>query len=155
MSNKYNNVLYIGVTNDLVRRIAEHKAKINKGFTYKYNVDKLVYFEKFALLTDAIAREKQLKNWKHEWKDALINKENPEWNDLANSIGVDEEYVKAIKEQYVNKKEIINRGLRVKPAMTKCPLRAVNLNTIHTGLFAQFDGKVKSNKNCTFANLNK
>jgi putative endonuclease len=86
MSNKYNNVLYVGVTNDLVRRIAEHKAKINKGLTYKYNVDKLVYFETFNLMTDAIAREKQLKNWKREWKNALIDKENIEWMDLSESI---------------------------------------------------------------------
>jgi putative endonuclease len=105
MSNKYNNVLYVGVTNDLIRRIAEHKAKINKGFTYKYNVDKLIYFEQFNLMTDAIAREKQLKNWKREWKNALINKENAEWNDLSESIGVNEEYINAIKEQYVNEKD--------------------------------------------------
>jgi putative endonuclease len=104
MSNTYNNVLYVGVTNDLIRRVAEHKAKINKGFTYKYNVDKLVYFEQFNLMTDAIAREKQLKNWKREWKNALINKENAEWSDLSESIGVNEEYINAIKEHYVNQK---------------------------------------------------
>jgi putative endonuclease len=100
MANTYNTVLYVGVTNDLVRRVAEHKAKINKGFTYKYNVDKLVYFEEFNLMTDAIAREKQIKNWKREWKDALINTENPEWKDLSDSIGIDEEYVMAVREHY-------------------------------------------------------
>lgn len=64
MTNQYNNVLYIGVTNDLNRRVAEHKAKVNKGFTFKYNCYKLVYFETFNLIIDAISREKQLKNWK-------------------------------------------------------------------------------------------
>jgi putative endonuclease len=72
MTNTYNNVLYIGVTNNLTRRVAEHKAKINKGFTYKYNCDKLVYYEVFDSIVDAIAREKQLKNWKREWKNELI-----------------------------------------------------------------------------------
>jgi putative endonuclease len=100
MTNTYKTVLYVGVTNDLVRRVAEHKAKINKGFTSKYNVDKLVYFEQFNLMTDAIAREKQIKNWKREWKDALINEENPQWNDLAESIGVDEELIVAVKDHY-------------------------------------------------------
>jgi putative endonuclease len=100
MSNQHNNVLYVGVTNDLVRRVAEHKGKINKGFTYKYNVDKLVYFEQFSLMIDAIAREKQLKNWKREWKDALINKENPQWNDLSETIGVNDDLRIAVKEHY-------------------------------------------------------
>ena len=68
MTNQHNNLLYTGVTNNLVRRIAEHKAKVNKGFTYKYNCDKLVYFESLSSITDAIRREKQLKNWKREWK---------------------------------------------------------------------------------------
>jgi len=68
ITNQHNNLLYTGVTNNLVRRIAEHKAKVNKGFTYKYNCDKLVYFESLSSITDAIRREKQLKNWKREWK---------------------------------------------------------------------------------------
>jgi len=98
LTNRYNNVLYVGVTNDLVRRVVEHKAKINKGFTYKYNCDKLIYYEIFTLITDAIAREKQLKNWKREWKNKLINDFNPEWKDLSGEIGIDEEYIEAIKE---------------------------------------------------------
>ncbi|MDO9152765.1 MAG: GIY-YIG nuclease family protein [Paludibacter sp.] len=100
MSNTYNNVLYVGVTNNLVRRVAEHKAKINKGFTYKYNCDKLVYFEAYDLVIDAIAREKQIKNWKREWKNELVNKKNPKWNDLSESIGVNEECIQSIKEHY-------------------------------------------------------
>ena|ERR1035437_2105509 len=98
MSNAYNNVLYIGVTNNLIRRIAEHKAKINKGFTYKYNCDKLVYYEEFDLIVEAIAREKQLKNWKREWKNELVNTKNPDWKDLSVSIGVTEQDIEATKE---------------------------------------------------------
>jgi putative endonuclease len=100
MSNHYNNVLYIGVTNDIVRRVAEHKANINKGFTYKYNCDKLVYYEIFNLMTDAIAREKQLKNWKREWKNELITGFNPEWKDLSEQIGIEDDYFHAVKEHY-------------------------------------------------------
>ena len=100
LSNHYNNVLYVGVTNNLVRRIAEHKAKINRGFTYKYNCDKLVYYESFSLMTDAIAREKQVKNWKREWKNKLIDGFNIEWQDLSEAIGVDDEYIEAVKAEY-------------------------------------------------------
>ncbi|WP_234979878.1 GIY-YIG nuclease family protein [Fibrobacter sp. UWEL] len=83
MANSTNAVLYVGVTNDLKRRVVEHKSEINvKGFTAKYHVDKLVYFEEFQSITDAIAREKQLKHWNRQWKNALICKMNPEWNDL-------------------------------------------------------------------------
>jgi len=101
LTNKYNNVLYIGITNDIVRRVAEHKAKINKGFTYKYNCDKLVYYETFLLLTDAISREKQLKNWQREWKNKLVIDFNPEWKDLSEEIGVTKELIEAVKAHYV------------------------------------------------------
>jgi len=100
LTNNNNNVLYIGVTNDIVRRITEHKAKINKGFTYKYKCEKLVYYESFALMTDAIAREKQLKNWKREWKNKLITDFNPDWKDLSEDIGINEEYIEAVKSAY-------------------------------------------------------
>ena len=100
MCNTHNTVLYVGVTKDLVRRVAEHKAKINIGFTFKYDCDKLVYFERFDLVVDAIAREKQIKNWKREWKDELVDKENPDWKDLSESIGVNEEWIKAVKEYH-------------------------------------------------------
>lgn len=100
MSNTYNNVLYVGVTNDLIRRVAEHKAKISKGFTYKYNCEKLVYYEEYNLIVDAIAREKQIKNWKREWKNELVVKQNVNWEDLSDSIGVTEEVIKSIKEYY-------------------------------------------------------
>jgi putative endonuclease len=100
MTNQNNTVLYIGVTNDIIRRIAEHKAKINKGFTYKYNCDKLVFYERFYSIEDAIAREKQLKNWKREWKNELVIGVNSEWKDLSEQIGVNEELIEGIKVHY-------------------------------------------------------
>ena len=75
--------LYIGVTNDLHRRVFEQKTHAIKGLTAKYNVDRLVYFEVFESIEIAIAREKKLKRWRREWKVALIERENPEWRDLA------------------------------------------------------------------------
>ena len=82
VSNKNNNVLYTGVTNDLVRRCYEHKIKLYKGFTEKYNVDKLVYYELFNQIEMAIAREKQIKGYSRKKKDLLIDKVNPERNEL-------------------------------------------------------------------------
>ena len=78
-----NGTLYIGITSDLSRRTYEHKIKLVKGFTRKYSVDRLVYFEIFESATDAIRREKQLKKWNRTWKLALIEKLNPEWVDLS------------------------------------------------------------------------
>lgn len=83
VSNSHNNVLYIGMTNDLERRIGEHKAKAIKGFTAKYNCNKLVWFEEHLSSDDALKREKLLKRWRREWKDQLIEKNNPGWADLA------------------------------------------------------------------------
>ena len=82
MTNESNKVLYIGVTSDLRRRIIEHKEGSASAFTRKYCCHKLVYFEGFGDIEQAIAREKQLKHFKREWKDALVDKFNPEWNDL-------------------------------------------------------------------------
>ena len=96
LSNTYNNVLYIGVTNDIIRRIAEHKEKINKGFTNKYNCEKLVYYEIITSIKDAIRREKQLKNWKREWKNQLVNDFNDQWMDLSEEIGVTNEMVEGL-----------------------------------------------------------
>ena len=76
-------VLYVGVTNDLTRRVSEHQAKIISGFTSKYNVVRLVYFESFGDIRDAIAREKQLKGWRRGKKIALIQSLNPNWGDLS------------------------------------------------------------------------
>ena len=108
LANHYNNVLYIGVTNNIVRRISEHKAKINKGFTYKYNCDKLVYYETHTSISVAIAREKQLKNWKREWKNKLINDFNPEWKDLSEQIGVNNECIEAVKAKYNHHSELVS-----------------------------------------------
>jgi len=93
MTNKYNNVLYIGVTNDLTRRIKEHKSGEIAGFTKKYNCEKLVYFEEYNQIEEAITREKQLKNWKREWKNELITKTNPSWEDLSLEWDTDEDRV--------------------------------------------------------------
>jgi putative endonuclease len=88
-------VLYIGVTNNLERRIYEHKHKLIPGFTEKYNVSKLIYYEHFDHINDAIRREKQLKKWNRKWKEELINKKNPDWNDLyieiSDRVGNDKE----------------------------------------------------------------
>ncbi len=83
MTNKHNTVLYTGVTNNLQRRVYEHKNKTLKGFTFKYNINKLVYFEHFEDINEAIRREKQLKGWLRKKKITLIENQNPEWKDLA------------------------------------------------------------------------
>ena len=86
MTNKLNTVLYTGVTNDLRRRIYEHKEKLVKGFTKKYNVTKLVYYEIFDDVDDAISREKQIKGGSRQKKIDLINSINREWKDLYNEL---------------------------------------------------------------------
>lgn len=78
--------LYIGVTNNLERRIYEHRNKLKDGFTKKYNITKLVYFEVFNDIKDAIKREKQLKNWHRLWKINLIESKNKEWKDLYDKM---------------------------------------------------------------------
>lgn len=84
-SKKYG-TLYIGVTSDLIRRVYEHKTKVVPGFTKRYGVDKLVLFETFDDPTSAIAREKELKKWRRDWKTRLIDEQNPNWDDLYNGI---------------------------------------------------------------------
>ncbi|NQW37378.1 MAG: GIY-YIG nuclease family protein [Flavobacteriales bacterium] len=83
MSNKNNNVLYVGVTSNLIKRVYQHKTSAYQGFTSKYNCDKLVYFEIFSDINEAIEREKQLKKGNRKRKDNLVNIENPEWQDLS------------------------------------------------------------------------
>ncbi len=82
LTNRRHTVLYIGVTNNLKRRIHEHRTKATPGFTSRYNVYKLVYFERFTDIRIAIRREKQLKNWKRTWKEDLIATLNPDWIEL-------------------------------------------------------------------------
>jgi len=83
LSNKKNGTLYVGMTNDLERRMFEHKHKLIEGFTKKYNLNRLIYFEQFQYVNDAIKREKQLKNWNRQWKIDLIEKDNQDWKDLS------------------------------------------------------------------------
>ena len=83
LANKNNTTLYIGMTNDLRRRLYEHKSEQLEGFTKKYNVHKLVYYEEYSDVDYAIAREKQLKHWLRLKKNALIETLNPNWDDLA------------------------------------------------------------------------
>ncbi len=82
LTNKNKKVLYIGVTNDLYRRVSEHKNREREGFTKRYCVDKLIYYETFSDIMDAISREKQLKAWRREKKEVLIATQNPNWDEL-------------------------------------------------------------------------
>jgi len=83
LTNWNNRVMYVGVTNDLERRISEHRFKVVPGFTQKYNVHKLVYYETYSDVTVAICREKEIKGWRREKKNRLVETENPKWNDLT------------------------------------------------------------------------
>ena len=86
LTNKRNGTLYIGVTGNLQQRVWQHKKKLVEGFTKKYSLNKLVYYEQTENIYSAIQREKQLKKWKRKWKLDLIEKENPKWKDLADSL---------------------------------------------------------------------
>ena len=86
VTNKVNTSLYIGVTSNLPKRIYEHKHKLIEGFTSKYNICNLVYYERFDEVEFAIKREKQLKNWHRDWKNNLISEFNPNWDDLYEII---------------------------------------------------------------------
>lgn len=86
LTNKPNGVLYTGVTSDLARRVYEHKQKLFEGFTKKYGLDTLVYYEVYDSITEAIVREKAIKAWKRAWKVRLILQSNPEWNDLYDTL---------------------------------------------------------------------
>ena len=86
LASKRNGTLYIGVTNNLARRVAEHKAKLVPGFTRKYGVDLLVYFEAFDSILEARAREHAMKRWRRAWKIELIENLNPEWRDLSDQL---------------------------------------------------------------------
>ncbi|MCJ9430484.1 GIY-YIG nuclease family protein [Kordiimonas marina] len=86
MASARKGTLYIGMTNDLVRRVWEHKSHVFKGFTERYDVTRLVWFEVHATAEMAISREKRLKKWNRDWKIALIEEENPDWADLYDRI---------------------------------------------------------------------
>ncbi|HVZ11958.1 MAG TPA: GIY-YIG nuclease family protein [Patescibacteria group bacterium] len=86
LTNWNNKVLYTGVTNNLLRRTGEHKLKMLNGFTKKYNLNKLVYFEEFRYVGDAIAAEKKIKGWIRSKKNKLVESINPNWDDLFNEV---------------------------------------------------------------------
>src|SRR5262245_15864426 len=88
LASRRNGTLYVGVTNDLVRRLGEHKAKLVPGFTRKYGVDQLVYFEEYGSILEARAREHAMKRWRRKWKLEIIEKLNPEWRDLGNDLAL-------------------------------------------------------------------
>ncbi|MEW9798512.1 GIY-YIG nuclease family protein [Alteromonas sp. CYL-A6] len=86
VTNSRNTTLYIGVTSDLIKRTYQHKNKLTKGFSARYNLTKLVYFEQFSDMESAILREKRLKQWHRPWKNRLISEFNPTWFDLYPSL---------------------------------------------------------------------
>ena len=86
LASERNGTLYIGVTNNLERRVFEHKSKTVEGFTSKYNTTQLVYYEETSDVNSALQREKQLKKWNRQWKLKLIEEKNPEWVDLYNEL---------------------------------------------------------------------
>jgi putative endonuclease len=86
LASERNGTLYVGVTNDLIRRIGEHRTSAVDGFTKKYRVHNLVYFETFEDVNSAIEREKKLKRWRRDWKLAIIEKANSDWRDLYDEI---------------------------------------------------------------------
>jgi len=86
MSSQKNGTLYVGVTNNLTKRVYEHKENLISGFTEKYKVHDLAYFEQFSDINEAILREKRIKKWKRDWKIKLIERNNPEWKDLYYNI---------------------------------------------------------------------
>ena len=86
IASRKDGAIYIGVNNDIVRRIYEHRTKAVPGFTSRYNITRLVWFEIYDDPISAISREKELKKWRRSWKVQLIEKDNPEWNDLYESI---------------------------------------------------------------------
>ncbi|MDO8282429.1 MAG: GIY-YIG nuclease family protein [Thermodesulfovibrionia bacterium] len=86
LSNKRNGTLYTGITSDLIKRVYEHKNNLVDGFTKKHNIHRLIWYENHKSPEAAITREKQIKKWKRIWKLELIEKENPEWNDLYENI---------------------------------------------------------------------
>jgi putative endonuclease len=86
MTNKSKGVLYVGVTNDISRRAWEHRTGIIKGFTWKYNLHRLVWFEFHEDIVEALRREKQIKKWNRAWKAVMVERLNPSWNDLYETL---------------------------------------------------------------------
>ena len=89
LASRYNGAVYVGVTSNLLARIVQHREGTFDGHTKKYGITRLVYFETGGTMESAIAREKQLKRWRREWKRNLIERQNPMWNDLAVDLGLE------------------------------------------------------------------
>jgi putative endonuclease len=105
LTNKRNGTLYTGVTNNLLRRVIEHKEKVIRGFTMIYDLSKLVHYEVYNYINDAIKRESNIKAWKRKWKLKLIEENNIEWKDLIYNIANESEInemTKLVKESYVS-----------------------------------------------------
>ena len=132
MTNKYDTTLYVGVTSDIQKKVFEHKNKILDGFTKNYNLTKLVYFEKYKSIVDAIKREKQIKNFKREWKNNIINHSNPKWIDLYNLINNNDKN-NSIEFEIVNKDNIIY----------EIPIIKQNYNNNAIAEQVRNDGKIK------------
>ena len=88
LASKPSGTLYVGVTNDLARRVGEHKSKVVPGFTRRYGVDKLVYFEPYGSIIEAREAEHKLKRWRRAWKLKLIETGNPQWRDLTDDLAI-------------------------------------------------------------------
>jgi putative endonuclease len=86
LASRRNGTLYVGVTNDLSRRMMQHRARAVQGFTRRYGVDKLMYYEEYESILEARAREHSVKRWRRAWKISLIEKLNPQWRDLADEL---------------------------------------------------------------------
>jgi putative endonuclease len=86
LASRYRGTLYVGVTNDLSRRLAEHKAGVVPGFSKRYETNRLVYSEEYGSILETRARERVLKRWRREWKFKLIEAENPSWRDLSDTL---------------------------------------------------------------------
>jgi putative endonuclease len=86
LASRYRGTIYVGVSNDITRRVGEHKSGAVKGFTQRYKVKRLVYFEAYGSILEARARERALKRWRREWKFDLIEKDNPDWRDLSGDL---------------------------------------------------------------------
>lgn len=88
LANRRDGTLYVGLTSDLVRRMAEHREQVADGFTRKYRVDRLVHVEEFQDVLEARTREARLKRWRRDWKTILIEEGNPNWEDLSEKLGI-------------------------------------------------------------------
>jgi len=115
LTNEANTVFYTGVTNDIIRRIVEHKIKIHNGFSSKYNVTKLVYYEHFTDVHNAIEREKKLKKWNREWKWRLIRKVNSGFRDLIYDFATEKEIAEFIEDmkKIIKEDELIDLKMRL------------------------------------------